>query len=304
MSQKFKLVFFIVVMFMLIQSVRLTQVKRSSQLEKLVLTSKSSRDPHTTELFYSYGVYCGLKHGNDFGVKPIDSIDRICQIHDICVSALGYTSCACNEQLYAYATLVYVTTPLQIAMRDYILSDIYTAILPCSDYNGLGKYYFINRKFPGQNYMPFFPYNTRSKYVQITYNSHFSFYLVNSNNYKQFTKDVFSGNEQLSNAKFVFIYSSSLLVEIPQDKVLVAVTHYLDGDNAVALEVIEIDTTTSFYITMIKQNKLVYLDVVSSVGGTIIVILLIVLIVFVVRVYRKKNVQNEYKIQQNDELSL
>lgn len=47
-----------------------------------------------------YGYYCGLGHTSRLFVKPIDKVDRACQIHDTCISAAGrYLDCYCNEQL-------------------------------------------------------------------------------------------------------------------------------------------------------------------------------------------------------------
>lgn len=47
-----------------------------------------------------YGVYCGIFHTSLLFEKPIDEVDRMCQLHDTCISAAGkYLSCECNEQL-------------------------------------------------------------------------------------------------------------------------------------------------------------------------------------------------------------
>ena len=60
-----------------------------------------------------YGHYCGLGHTNTFGIEPVDALDRLCQIHDICVTAGGYLNCFCNEQLYARMSMLTLTTDSQ-----------------------------------------------------------------------------------------------------------------------------------------------------------------------------------------------
>lgn len=47
-----------------------------------------------------YGNYCGLGHSSETLAEPIDALDRLCQIHDICVTQRGLFDCYCNMQLY------------------------------------------------------------------------------------------------------------------------------------------------------------------------------------------------------------
>ena len=138
----------------------------------------------------TYGVYCGLGHGNDYGLEPIDELDRVCQIHDICVSALGYTSCRCNEQLYASVTMYDDTNKQQKDTKDYILGMIYKSIIGCNNYNELNSY-FINDRVPGQNYIPFFPHKLASKYVIVQESADVSYYEFTDFEYYLFTRNAF-----------------------------------------------------------------------------------------------------------------
>jgi len=251
----------------------------------------------------TYGIYCGLGHGSDYGLEPVDQLDRICQIHNICVSALGYTSCACNEQLYAFGTQVYLTTKAQTDMRNYMLTMIYDAILMCTNYNGLGDFYFVNARDPGQNYMPFFPYTnvSKSKYVIITETYFFKYYLVSD--YEQFTKDAYKGNKIFDNVEEV--YGNGEPVEIPVGKVLVAITHFYDDLNVTGIKIKELDLQTSSYIyiqdynfKIYENNTKIYINrsiVVSIMSSCSIITLSIVLIIYVCD--KQKLIHKEYKLQ-------
>lgn len=261
------------------------------------LAVKSDKVARNTEVS-TYGVYCGEGHTNYLGEEPLDELDRICQIHDYCVSALGYTSCACNEQLYAAATDVYVTSPEQISMRDYILSWIYEAIMPCSNYNGLGKWYFLNANYLGQNYLPFFPYKTGSKYIHITANDLFKYHLMARSNYKEFALAVVNKNRVSFTAQDFY----EGLVEIKPNEVLVALTYYSDGDKAASLEVFEIDANTSLKLQTEMKKSQSYKKTFIIVVSILATLFAGLVVIFVISLYRQRNnkAHKGYKLHQNE----
>jgi hypothetical protein len=107
-----------------------------------------------------YGVYCGLYHTDVYGEQPINDLDRKCQVHDICVSALGRSSCYCNEQLYWAVSNVKPIDKASDSEKNKILSLIYPSLVSCNNYYDFdikfvlaNGYITTNRGF---NYVPFY----------------------------------------------------------------------------------------------------------------------------------------------------
>lgn len=72
-----------------------------------------------------YGYYCGLGHTSRLFVRPINNVDRACQVHDSCISAAGkYLDCFCNEQLLVN---IYNVCPVDDSSA-YYRSQIITAM--------------------------------------------------------------------------------------------------------------------------------------------------------------------------------
>lgn len=72
-----------------------------------------------------YGYYCGLGHTSRLFIRPINEVDRACQVHDSCISAAGkYLDCFCNEQLLVN---IYNVCPVD-ASSTYYRSQIITAM--------------------------------------------------------------------------------------------------------------------------------------------------------------------------------
>ena len=125
-----------------------------------------------------YGHYCGLGHGDIYGREPVDELDRVCQIHDICVSATAYLSCFCNEQLYASMSQFNFLTTEQEAEIDHDLNRIYLAIAGCDNNAYLREQHVFQGcvsddcDISGFTYLPIYGYNSTTKFIYLfaTYN--------------------------------------------------------------------------------------------------------------------------------------
>jgi hypothetical protein len=112
-----------------------------------------------------YGHYCGFGNTNTFGIPPINEIDRLCQIHDICRAA-GTSHCYCSEQLYTLLSLCDPGTTIQSAYRNSILTWAYRDMMFCNDnFQHLRCSVIANcEALPcekaGYTYLPFFAYNS------------------------------------------------------------------------------------------------------------------------------------------------
>ena len=79
-----------------------------------------------------YGVYCGIFHTSLIFEKPIDEVDRMCQLHDTCISSAGkYLSCECNEQLSRRMSDVCAPTPVAQTYRDEIIRAMMVGTSMC-----------------------------------------------------------------------------------------------------------------------------------------------------------------------------
>jgi len=120
------------------------------------------RDTSAPEV--SYGSYCGKDHYNNYGAIPIDDFDRVCQIHDICVTAKGMLDCYCNEQLYWMLSYLQPRTTEQSQMKDQALRGIYASIFGCTNYYSFDTEYYISKMmepnvintYKGFNYLPIY----------------------------------------------------------------------------------------------------------------------------------------------------
>lgn len=121
-----------------------------------------------------YGHYCGLGHGDIYGREPVDELDRVCQIHDICASALGRLSCFCNEQLYASMSQVNFLTSAQEAEVDFDLSFLWDSLVLCNNHPYLRERRVFtgctsNRcDLAGFTYLPMYPYPTSSNFFYLS----------------------------------------------------------------------------------------------------------------------------------------
>jgi len=113
--------------------------------------------PKEETLVSNYGRYCGRGHYSEVGDIPIDIFDRVCQIHDICVTARGMMDCYCNEQLYWLISYLKATTPEQQTAKDFILKGIYASVLFCTNWDSFDVNYYIgSTKERGFNYLPLY----------------------------------------------------------------------------------------------------------------------------------------------------
>jgi len=145
---------------------------------------------------FDYGIYCGLGHTNVLGLEPIDELDRICQIHDICTGAAGLTSCFCNEQLYEKMSIYIPSTSAQSSEKNTALTTAYTAISPCSNYLYIDDMRLISNcpSLPctnqqGFTYFPIYPSSTNYKFINVQSVTNIKAYKVsNVTYYNQFTQ--------------------------------------------------------------------------------------------------------------------
>lgn len=116
-----------------------------------------------------YGKYCGYKVTDKYGSEPIDILDRACQFHDICVTALGMLNCFCNEQLYYLVSNIRPQTQKMSSAKDSILSWIYKSIMLCNT-----NYYWFDSLFAlapytkdssPYSYIPFYPSDEERSFI-------------------------------------------------------------------------------------------------------------------------------------------
>jgi len=108
------------------------------------------------EAIIDYGKYCGLGHSNTDGDMPIDLLDRYCQIHDICVTAIPANLCFCNEQLYYLVSNFFPTDDASSSEKNAILTFMYLAIAGCPNHNLLDRRFVISAD-RGYNFLPIYP---------------------------------------------------------------------------------------------------------------------------------------------------
>jgi hypothetical protein len=93
-----------------------------------------------------YGVYCGIFHTSLIFERPVDEVDRMCQLHDTCISAAGkYLSCECNEQLARRMSDVCITNQTALVYRDEIIRAMMVGTSLCGSATcGLLKRYDVS----------------------------------------------------------------------------------------------------------------------------------------------------------------
>lgn len=125
-----------------------------------------------SELNKYYGNYCGVGNYAINGTKPIDLIDRQCQIHDVCYSAINY-KCFCHEQLYYSVSNIKPINDEQLNIKNHILRYMFLFISRCENYNSFDKIFIIS-KFTSNNigfhFIPFYGrinmyVNSKHKYL-------------------------------------------------------------------------------------------------------------------------------------------
>lgn len=128
-------------------------------------------------MFDTYGQYCGFGYGSSNGTRPIDDVDRICQIHDICITATSYVNCHCAAQLYYSVyhpnnTLRLNVTAFQQKEAEDMAWWIYLTSPICigwERYNIAEKFYVAGTRHIGYNYLPL--YDVRgSQYIMASNN--------------------------------------------------------------------------------------------------------------------------------------
>ncbi|ARA72169.1 hypothetical protein BNJ_00349 [Kaumoebavirus] len=122
-----------------------------------VVTAQNVADFNGRAWPVDYGEYCGFGVTSQTGVEPLDYLDMACLRHDFCVSAVGYTSCFCSEQLYHTVMNLPPINATQASARDSILKYIYYALSPCSNYALMNQTYWMSgSNVSGYNYFPLF----------------------------------------------------------------------------------------------------------------------------------------------------
>ena len=190
-------------------------------------------DEKWAPIFPIYGTYCGLHHSNKYGEKPVDELDRYCQYHDICVTALGLSNCQCNEQLYF---LVSNLKPKNITISEVkksILYYLYVCIWHCQNYYDFDITFWIPSimKSNGFNYLPIYPKLNNNNNYEINYNNNNTnnqiyIYSLPNSVYNNFTIDVYDDPEniykyhhylikKLDNDKFYFTVNNIIVIYNP-----------------------------------------------------------------------------------------
>jgi len=139
-----------------------------------------------------YGYYCGKDNHNQYGIQPLDDLDRQCQIHDICVAASSLIDCYCSTQLYLSVSSTVTTNMYATKVKNEILSFTYPLISICENGNSYHKRYFISgtdtkKNNRGYNYIPLFEY-IRYDYLVAGGSSELSVYKFTPEQYIEFGK--------------------------------------------------------------------------------------------------------------------
>lgn len=169
-------------------------------------------------------------------------MDRICQIHDICTSALGLDHCFCNEQLYGKLSVFSPSNDIQTSEWDSDLHLIFDILLLCpNNYKHLDDIYYIgnckssdcNNK--GFTYFPVYGhYQTNIfKFVYYLGGYNVKIYRINRDTYKEFTQFAFNNpinthryldnkyiqiNESISN--IIMLYPNEMLIFLNYDNTI------------------------------------------------------------------------------------
>jgi hypothetical protein len=114
-----------------------------------------------------YGRYCGIWHGRDDGGIPVDILDRYCQVHDLCVGALGYLSCYCNLQLIDALDRYEPTNSEAAAEKADAILLVGLSTIGCIGYSAPFSTYAIATSY-GYNYLPIYYSLEKGDGIQIT----------------------------------------------------------------------------------------------------------------------------------------
>lgn len=114
-----------------------------------------------------YGRYCGLFHGRDDGGIPIDILDRYCQVHDLCVEALGYFSCRCNLQLLESLEHYTPTNEEAASEKASAVLALTVATRLCFGYSPPYNSYAIATSY-GYDYLPIYRRFEEKRAIRVT----------------------------------------------------------------------------------------------------------------------------------------
>lgn len=197
-----------------------------------------------------YGNYCGLNHYNEYGIEPTDEMDRICQIHDICVSALNMNSCFCNEQLYSKLSL-YTPTESQYNEWNSDLNLIFDSLALICHINEryLDNVYYIGNKDKGFTYLPVYGYSKEIiKVVFYMAGVNVKLYITHKDTYtKEFTQLAYqypsNTYEYLDNNKYKELNASTTgYISVYPDEVLIFINY---------------DSSSNSYISIDENNEVI-----------------------------------------------
>jgi len=121
----------------------------------LLLTIAATVSGYSQFYFKTYGNYCGYGHGDLNGTKPQDQLDRVCQIHDICVSGLGMISCHCSMQFHETVLLASNSTDANLMDLAIITGSMFC----WSKYVTKNIYAIGSIKERGFNFLPMYSQN-------------------------------------------------------------------------------------------------------------------------------------------------
>lgn len=163
-----------------------------------------------------YGHYCGIFHTDRMFIKPINAVDRACQLHDTCISASGrYLECFCNEQLLIrmYDTCAYDTDAAYY--RDQIIRAMNIGTSMCSSECALMDTYKISPEL-GFNAIPFYgPGRVQLREMHETV----LIGLINKEYLHQFSEDNLIGRLERHLGGFKKLIEE-IIIDIPVDEIL------------------------------------------------------------------------------------
>ena len=199
------------------------RVDRDSSL----YTYGSWKDPRVSSVpELTYGYYCGKGHYDNYGAIPIDDFDRVCQFHDICVTARGMLDCYCNEQLYWMLSYIKPRTVEQSQLKDYALKGLYASIFSCTNHYDFDAIYYISKMVGsnapvdqrGFNYLPL--YYSFDGTICTDDNALVLFY-VNIVDYYNITKLAFNDPSSVLSFNHSIIERNSCIKSTVTDKIVI-----------------------------------------------------------------------------------
>jgi hypothetical protein len=126
-----------------------------------------------------YGLYCGRVEKE--GTKPIEQLDRYCQIYQICENAMGKFNCFCMEQFYYY---VCNYSPINgtAKIKDEILSWAFSLLVGCDNFDHLEKYVIspYSAEHGGYWYVPFYAEYHDGRRFRVSANEQLYYFLTSA----------------------------------------------------------------------------------------------------------------------------